>query len=675
MATPGDPALLRSLSQVQAVSALILVENSEPMVSLWPELQNDYLPSMLAAIRVAHPITPIRVMMLHSGLVTDHSTTSPTSHINFNEVPNITFNLDPSNRITPQSVRRAIELLSTPAQHSQTSRHLIIAAASNPSNGPPGRAGASEWQLLGQRLAEHGIQCHVISNMVPCSIGFSQLFFMNLRLQNHQKVEPWFHVDHTRYTFLLSSSNFGQHSAMPISLTSQGLGNAPSSARSGAHPLQIQSTLPSASRSPSPPYEEPIPSLVKELQKVHGISKKKVHRSSSKSKAASTSRGARERYRSDVPSLTVPSSVPSASSAPPPETDRSNRSLADRRKRSRHDNHAASDQPTRAVTMPQGQGAERVHQSPGTESSPSCSSATLSPGSSGSRTTSSPAVPIQLDSTYYVAAPHLTSQATTTSIDNRAYAQQPPVAPSLASSSLASALGPLPAVLSPTATVPVTSAGTDTTTPAGSYAQWDSSVPFEPSAPSSSMGAMSGKYRLDSMVAPSHSTASRAADSGDVPFLLSPEYEAETAAKLQAALASSHPPPIGTGSNDVTLTTSTATTSVTREYTTTTPAPGFVEAQSGAYAHVPPHTQGRGYPPLEFEDMPVIPAYTYIQPTPIDLPGSYGPYGTHSGEGLAGDDFADSEQYCDNVDAAYPVAPRSMTAFGPTSSSLHGWAG
>ncbi|KAF8836103.1 hypothetical protein BDN67DRAFT_362409 [Paxillus ammoniavirescens] len=329
MSSSGTPAIFNSGPAVKAVITLILIENSQEMVSAWEDLRGHYLPTLLGTMRMSNPVVPIPVLWLTTSPTGDDSTTlhSPPPR-QYNQLPELRFNFSPDNRISSRVINRAIELMmeaTAPFYGEPVNLHLIIVAASPPVEDTwgvpttmPTQIAQSEWRLLGQKMAQHGIHCHMVlrasQNMKP----MIELFSTNLDLQGHRRVLPWFHTS-TDYTFHLSGSRADSCAELP------GTPFSPVNVLAGPEPFAIpvaEKHPPAAVRPPvhrhqtfpqdpqrsppDPPATGSTPSLVTSLQKVHGLSRKKLYGTQPPRQPFVREEPVRQKYRQAPTPLSIP---------------------------------------------------------------------------------------------------------------------------------------------------------------------------------------------------------------------------------------------------------------------------------------------------------------------------------------------------------------------------------
>jgi len=59
MHSMSGSTIFRPVVPNQAVATLLLIENSREMVSIWPVLQDHYLPTLIGTMRIANPVAPV----------------------------------------------------------------------------------------------------------------------------------------------------------------------------------------------------------------------------------------------------------------------------------------------------------------------------------------------------------------------------------------------------------------------------------------------------------------------------------------------------------------------------------------------------------------------------------------------------------------------------------------
>ena len=393
-----------------------------------------------------------------------------------------------------------------------------------------------------ERLVQHGRMSHSLTHMSP-------LTSLKLQLQGRTQVAPWFPTS-SEYTLLLSgdpASHTQPQSFPPLDNTAIDpiekmlpTDSPQTSSLSVPRPpvLRHQSFPQDA---PSPAQSGSTPSLVTSLQKVHGLSRKKLYGTQPPRQPFVREEPVRSKYKSTPTPLSIPVGSQHFSI---PEDGRVGKAKVERGRR--------ADRPTRipdasSSCSPVRRGSWTYVPSD-MGSSPSSPTTSLS-----SHATTSPTIPVYPDLAGYPTSPSTTTATFT-----------PTVLPSIPipETSFVSPLGdpsggyfPLsPQFQTPPSTAIPVSPQTPVWAPNPKpgpmpmaktpTANRRHSQEFAHGSHMQSLSAMSSKYRLDTLSAEPRATAKstqKVKDAGDVPFIFSPELEAATAAKLKAALQSTTP--------------------------------------------------------------------------------------------------------------------------------------
>ncbi|KAH7915768.1 hypothetical protein BJ138DRAFT_1109298 [Hygrophoropsis aurantiaca] len=557
MPNSGASAIFKAgHASVKAVITLVLIENSQEMVPAWPDLRDRYLPILLGTMRLANPLVPIPVLWLTSTRVGDDKVSTETPRPRqFNQLPELQFCYDHDNKISPHSISHAIELISeasAPFQGQPISRHLIIVSASSPIEGSRGvdatvtnrtQVGQSSWHLLGQQLAQHNIHCHMILSASRDMGPLRELFLTSL--QRHRPIEPWFPTDSSKHIFYLCAES--EDLLPPFPLAEKALSAQPPVVqRRQTFPQDVPRT-PTDPTVPLQPASEP--SLVSSLQKMHGLSRKKLYGAQPSRQPFVRDESVRTKYRQAPTPLSIPPS-PTSSRAGVSPTDDGRVTAKSKFERGRRSEKLS--RTNVGSEHPQNSG-RRSPWSRSRVSSPDLNSLPSSPTSVSSHVATSPTMSVHIepgpagmnpvvsgisDATMFspvFSDVHYSSMSPGMLADSSVLLQRSPIPEPSPTSSLFSVMPQDPAWA---AGGPVTTAMTHNNT---------IGISASPRAPNEvqhtyNMSSMSGKYRLDSMPQNGHDSSpkvvSRFKDDGDAPFIFSPEYEAETAAKLRALQSS-----------------------------------------------------------------------------------------------------------------------------------------
>ncbi|KAH6902570.1 hypothetical protein BKA70DRAFT_1518061 [Coprinopsis sp. MPI-PUGE-AT-0042] len=278
----------------QPTDVLLLVENSQAMSYIWDDLRDRYLQRLMNKLHPAEPATgPLNVWVLESQPLQASSTTQPRRYHDPRRALNeVCLNYMPENRISSTRVDGAIEFLAGLASHNHTqghSLHLIIVAVSTPidnaesslaseMNGAPK---SSTWGELAEKLAQMNIYCHTLTTRAKEDMSaLATLFNETLRLE--RTVEDLVSFPADSEVSLRFSTLPAPHSDHP----SYGQANTPlrpgriampprrnTFPQDPGYPEQIAGdSMPQTSHSPE---MDPPPSLVSQLQQVHGLTKRR----------------------------------------------------------------------------------------------------------------------------------------------------------------------------------------------------------------------------------------------------------------------------------------------------------------------------------------------------------------------------------------------------------------
>ncbi|KAG5651549.1 hypothetical protein H0H81_008259 [Sphagnurus paluster] len=229
------------------------------------------------------------------------------------------FNGDPQNCLTVEKIWSGAEYLATTEFQGQPAvRHLVIVAASTPFDDTSGAnvtpsSGSTPWLRLAHRLALGNIQCHMVlipgQNISP----FMSLFEETLRLQNLVEETPSFPFDNGQMILRLSARP-QIYSAAAVPHTNQASQRA-LPRRNHSYPLPSRPSVEEEMLCLSSANDaENSPSLVTQIQQVHGLTKKKVYGTKQVRKPFFRD----ERMRKEPVGVPAPLILPSAHTPPRP---------------------------------------------------------------------------------------------------------------------------------------------------------------------------------------------------------------------------------------------------------------------------------------------------------------------------------------------------------------------
>ncbi|TFK21634.1 hypothetical protein FA15DRAFT_672390 [Coprinopsis marcescibilis] len=192
-----------------AAVILFLVENSAVMESKWHELQGRYLDHLLTKFEMANAGVPVKVITLESAPLQDEV---PREYLGSHEgLQNIRFNYRSDNALDTDTVRRAVELLSSfKFEGRRVSLHLVIVAATDPTPYKRLRTKEYPWFLVAQQIAISGIYCHLALAKTGSDLSsFIGVFQKVIWLQGSAEAPPPFLYDKSKYAFYFAvSTNF-----------------------------------------------------------------------------------------------------------------------------------------------------------------------------------------------------------------------------------------------------------------------------------------------------------------------------------------------------------------------------------------------------------------------------------------------------------------------------------
>ncbi|KAJ7577938.1 hypothetical protein C8J56DRAFT_363022 [Mycena floridula] len=287
-AAPIPETLFQPALGHQAIAVLLLVENSRNLSFNWPYIRDQYLRTLLARFE-ENPRAPVHVFLWES----QSNMTTPRQCSGVHEcLEDIQFNSAPNNVISSGMLSAAAQFLATRSIGEQVmSPHLVIVAASSPMDniivGQP-QMGHSPWDNVSQQFSKAGIHCHMVLNMNEDMTAFMRLFDHTLRLQKNIERSPWFPTDPSVHIVLRLSASpyFPSYSdtilASGIGIPENQLAAPPNFPQNLRKPQSLsiasingpEDFVSEQTGKDEPPEQ---PSLVAQLQQVHGLTKKKVY--------------------------------------------------------------------------------------------------------------------------------------------------------------------------------------------------------------------------------------------------------------------------------------------------------------------------------------------------------------------------------------------------------------
>ncbi|KAJ7773620.1 hypothetical protein DFH07DRAFT_138702 [Mycena maculata] len=293
---------------------LLLIENSSALVNFWPDLRDSYLPRLVQQLRGSHPAHLAHIFISESHPNIDDLHSSAISQYSSLEIglKEVRFTQEPDNRLSTTQIQSAIEFLAF--QTTSDARHLVIVATTPPTGFGIGHVQYDPWQELAKMLTQENIRLHLALTANLRSGCLPNLFEQALKWQQNTEEPLWLPTYSTSFLFRVSAPRYSDSVS------------ADTKADSSAHLNSL------ASRELVPPdmyttrslddVSSDSPSLVSQLQQVHGLTKKKVYGTKPARTPFIQEEGVRDRYRKAPTPLLMPSSsasmLPSEIDAPPP---------------------------------------------------------------------------------------------------------------------------------------------------------------------------------------------------------------------------------------------------------------------------------------------------------------------------------------------------------------------
>ncbi|KAL7278283.1 hypothetical protein ACG7TL_008259 [Trametes sanguinea] len=262
MTSPHSFSFSKPAMQGDAVSVLVLVEDSPQMAAKWPDVRDSYLPTLLENLRTADPSVQMEARWLTTSSSSPVATYSITDAAQCRNVPALVLGQANSTKITPAVIHQAISILASAARGTSATRHFVLVAATGlPSSGQMTEAtpsGFDPWDDIALVLKQEYIRLHVILNIGAEMRTYHELFKRSLQLQSNSEVPAWFRVDSRKFSIRLSGRPQYVRSsvAVPIPLIPAGI--APGNYGNPSPPSQ-KSASPTTppTQGPSPPASSP----------------------------------------------------------------------------------------------------------------------------------------------------------------------------------------------------------------------------------------------------------------------------------------------------------------------------------------------------------------------------------------------------------------------------------
>ncbi|KAJ3908373.1 hypothetical protein F5879DRAFT_358524 [Lentinula edodes] len=267
--------------KAQGVAVMLLVDNSRFTEIAWSDLRDLYLPSLfdkLSSVHASASITTFVQECCSNGYLDEISPLTPRKYHKFQDaIRDLRFNPVSTYGFTGQLILETIKFLSATAA---LARHIVILGSSPLQN----KNSSIDWHRLAQSLATGSIYCHLMlhAHAAGPTDPLSLMFDETLRLQRSIEDNAWF-TDNKSQIVLRLTSVHTQTPRLEV-VTPFKVISPLTPSRQGLLPAPSTHSVPSASNQSMhvptphiPASDEELPSIVTQLQQMHGLTKKKVY--------------------------------------------------------------------------------------------------------------------------------------------------------------------------------------------------------------------------------------------------------------------------------------------------------------------------------------------------------------------------------------------------------------
>ncbi|KAF9025632.1 hypothetical protein BDZ89DRAFT_1135296 [Hymenopellis radicata] len=289
--TPGlaNSELFRPLD-TPAVVTLVLIENSKTVSSFWPDLRDHYVRILLSHLEARYPEATQSSFVLETLPVSGQPGPTAVRQCDSLEacLEDVRFNFDSRNVLSAVDIWNAIDILSSASLKIPGAvRNLLVVAASTPAGSSGGISnsssfGGDQWSGLAEGLAQADIQCHMVLSIRQDVWVLNALFNETMLLQQstEQSLRLPTETDTFTVRYSVKSHRHGDASAHHPRRFQDPLTNSSFRGDFGQNPQALSSStqetcVPTQTLPPTSANEPP--SLVAQLQQVHGLTKKKVY--------------------------------------------------------------------------------------------------------------------------------------------------------------------------------------------------------------------------------------------------------------------------------------------------------------------------------------------------------------------------------------------------------------
>ncbi|KAI8977758.1 hypothetical protein BD414DRAFT_445776 [Trametes punicea] len=313
MTSPHSFSFSKPAMPGDAVSVLVLVEDSTQMAAKWLDVRDSYLPILLENLRTADPSVQMEARWLTTSSSSPVATYSIIDAAQCRNVPAVTLGQSVSTKISPAGIHQAVSILASASRGTNATRHFVLVAATGPQTSSSMTeatpSGFDPWDDIALVLKQENIRLHVVLNIGAEMRTYHELFKRSLQLQSNSEVPAWFPVDSRKFSIRLSGRPQYVRSsvAVPVPLIPTGIpqgsyGNPSLPSSKSVSPITPPTTQGSPPPATSPPHRKATVSpisprsrgrvpeapgspvegsggggLVSYLQQMHGLTKKKSY--------------------------------------------------------------------------------------------------------------------------------------------------------------------------------------------------------------------------------------------------------------------------------------------------------------------------------------------------------------------------------------------------------------
>ncbi|OSX62724.1 hypothetical protein POSPLADRAFT_1065866 [Postia placenta MAD-698-R-SB12] len=210
MATTAFSRFAAPTNSNDPVFVIVIVEDSRLMASKWEDIRNHYLLALLESLREADLTVPMRVWWLTSSPAFSALSTTVHDVSQCASIPDLNLGQQSDIAISTSTIRRATNIFSSSSRQKSGHQHLIVVAALpllGGGDGPsPMQSGIDPWIGISLALCQEKLRLHLILGPAHEAKAFHELFHRARYCQSLAEVPPWFHVDTSRFTVLLSGT-------------------------------------------------------------------------------------------------------------------------------------------------------------------------------------------------------------------------------------------------------------------------------------------------------------------------------------------------------------------------------------------------------------------------------------------------------------------------------------